>query len=125
MSKKHFPKFDRYICVGDTRTIERDGFEITARIEHDAHSTPDDADCYSERVKAAHRRDEWQYIGVVLSVSLRGVVLHDSTSLWGIECNLNQRANACIRDVADELLDEALDGARAKLDELLAARAAA
>ena len=40
--------FDKYACVGDISTVEKDGFLITATLDHDGDTRPDDFDCYDE-----------------------------------------------------------------------------
>jgi len=65
--------------------------------------------------------DEWFWCGIVLSVSRDGVVLDShAASLWGVECNYpvfrkRDRANAYLIEVANELLGEALEVARARV----------
>jgi hypothetical protein len=61
--------------------------------------------------------DEWCWVGVVLSVSKAGVVLNDyAASLWGIESEAGDYFN----DVANELLDEAVEAGEARLAALVA-----
>jgi hypothetical protein len=53
--------------------------------------------------------DEWWYIGVVLRVSKGDVMLSEhAASLWGIESDAGEH----LVDLANELLDEALDEGR-------------
>ena len=62
--------------------------------------------------------------GIVLSVSLEGVTLDDhAASLWGVEANYPGSDNAYLTEVANELLPEALDVARAVLARLRVAPA--
>lgn len=69
----------------------------------------------------AWREDEWFYCGIVLTVSRAGIILDDhAASLWGIEANYPDSDNAYLTDVANELLPEALDAARAALATLCA-----
>ena len=73
---------------------------------------------------AAWRKGDWFYCGIVLSVALEGVTLADNAaSLWGVEANYPGSDNANLTEVADELLPEALDTARAVLARLRAAPA--
>lgn len=60
--------------------------------------------------------DEWEYVGVVLTVEREGVRLTDDygAALWGIESD----AGDYLREVANQLLGDALDAARAKLAQL-------
>lgn len=63
--------------------------------------------------------DRWCYVGVVLSVSRGGYVLDDcAASLWGIESDSDDYHI----EVANELLDEALDCGRKALETILAAK---
>ncbi len=63
--------------------------------------------------------DEWRYIGIVVSVARKGVVLDShAASLWGIELNYPGSDNEYLAEVANELLGEALDVARATLAKL-------
>lgn len=75
----------------------------------------------AEAIMAAWRNDEWFYCGVVLSVSREGVTLADhAASLWGVEANYPGSDNSYLVEVANELLPEALDAARAALARLCA-----
>lgn len=130
--------FDRYVCQGDTIECEVDGFTVVARIEHDDDSDINDTDCFPEEYSAeifgedtpAHRadfekalaarraweRNEWHYSGVVLSVARNGVTLDNhAASLWGVERNFPGSDNSYLREVANELLPEALERGRAAL----------
>jgi hypothetical protein len=62
--------------------------------------------------------DEWHYVGVTVTVEKAGVRLNGQyeNALWGMESD----AGDYLREVANELLDDALDAARAKLAELCA-----
>ncbi|MFC2950799.1 hypothetical protein ACFOOP_02600 [Marinicaulis aureus] len=75
----------------------------------------------AEAIMAAWRNDEWFYCGVVLSVSREGVTLAGhAASLWGVEANYPGSDNSYLTEVANELLPEALDAARAALARLCA-----
>ena len=143
-------RFDTYVCEGDTVTTEANGYTVTARILRDdcpdapdqrqdgfwpsldphdagfigAGRSQDDLDTATARARAimdAWEQDEWFYCGVVLAVSRGGVVLDDhAASLWGIEANYPDSDNAYLSEVAEELLPEALDVARAALARLCA-----
>lgn len=75
-------------------------------------------------VMDAWRNGQWFWCGIVLSVSRNGVEIDDSAaSLWGIECNYpvfrkRDRANSYLIEVANELLGEALEVARARAAEM-------
>ena len=64
---------------------------------------------------AAWKNDEWFYCGVILSVAVDGLVLTDhAVSLWGIEANYPDSDHAYLSEVANELLSEAMDAAKAE-----------
>lgn len=63
------------------------GERYKIEFKHDIDSTPDDADCYSERDKQLWLSDNWYYVGVIvtpLDVPER-VQFELSDSLWGLE----------------------------------------
>ena len=68
----------------------------------------------------AWKADEWHYFGVAVTVSRSGVLLTGQYdhALWGIEGNYpgDKQKNDYLRSVANDLLPEALDAARNKLD---------
>ena len=108
-----------YVCADDSITAEVDGFVVTARLEYDPGEE-------SAAIIAAWDNDEWHYFGVVLSVAKEGVELDDhAASLWGIEGNFPRKDggldNSYFTETANELLDEALDSAKAVLARLIAA----
>lgn len=113
-----FPDFGRFVCEGDSQTIEHEGLTVTATVVHDYDSRPEDSDCYSAAKVAAWKRDEWHFCGIVLTVSKHGVELCDNVSLWGIERNYNVKANRYLREVADDLLPEAMEEAHKTLTKL-------
>ncbi|MEO5342210.1 MAG: hypothetical protein H7842_02530 [Gammaproteobacteria bacterium SHHR-1] len=130
--------FGRYVCVGDSIDCESEPFTVTARIEFDPDYRIDDNNyhnpdqsvtgCNDEQqekllaARSAWENDDWFYCGVVLSVSVAGVVLDKhAASLWGIECNYPGSDNSYLSDVANELLDEALEAGRQVLETVKAA----
>ena len=73
------------------------------------------AQAKAEAVMAAWKNDEWYYCGVILSVAIDGLTLDDhAASLWGIEANYPDSDNAYLSEVANELLPEALEAAKAE-----------
>lgn len=140
--------FNRYACDGDTITCGVDGSTVTARIERDDRTDrPDERDdgfwpscdpedagyvpsenfgeerTKAEAVMRAWLNDEWGYVGVCLTVEKDGILLTHpySNALWGVECNYPGDDNSYLRQVANDLLSEAVDEARAKLRELCGA----
>ena len=64
---------------------------------------------------AAWKNDEWFYCGIILSVEIDGLTLDRfGASLWGIEANYPDSDNAYLTEVANELLPEALEAAKAE-----------
>lgn len=144
----NFPRFDSYVCPGDHVSIEVDGFVVKARIRHDDNADAPDqmGDGFwpsldpksagyigpkSPRTLRRHHakalavmdaweRNEWWYCGIIVTVFKGGIELAHA-DLWGIEANYPGSDNAYLSDVADELLNEALDEARAKIATLCAA----
>ena len=81
----------------------------------------DAAQARAEAVMEAWRKDEWFYCGIVLSVRLDGIEIDDhAASLWGIEANYPDSDNAYLAEVANELLPEAIDAAKAERARLCA-----
>lgn len=116
------PHFDKYICVGDYITWQKDGFTFTATIHDDLDTTPDGADCYSEKKIQAWKDHDWFFCGIVISAEKEGVKLSDhAASLWGIECNYNKKANCYLRTVCTELQDDALIEANMQAQKIIQA----
>lgn len=127
--------FDSFVCMGDTIELDVEGFTITARLEHDEQSHIDDDDCHNVdqsvtgcddeqyatllKNRQAWLDGEWVYCGVVLSVSKAGVTLDNhAASLWGIEANYPTGDNKYLRDVANELLSDAVEQGHAIMIKL-------
>ena len=73
------------------------------------------AQAKAEAVMKAWKNDEWFYCGVILSAAIDGLELTDHVaSLWGIEANYPDSDNAYLTEVANELLSEALEAAKAE-----------
>jgi len=143
--------FDKYACHGDSITCTVDGFDVTARIYHDDHADapaemsdgfwpsldPKSAGYIGHRSKGtlarhmakaravmdAWKNDEWFYCGIVLTVHKAGIPVVEKyhVALWGIECNYPGSDNSYLTEVANDLLGEALDLAKANVSKLCAA----
>lgn len=80
----------------------------------------------AKEVLRAWEADEWFYCGVCVTIAKEGVQLTGQydNALWGVDCNYPGRSrfrpNSYLRCVANELLGEALDQAKAKLEQLAA-----
>jgi hypothetical protein len=64
--------------------------------------------------------DEWRWCGVVLSTSYNGrEILENAAALWGIESNYPDSDNSYLAEVADSLLDEALEASEKERAKML------
>jgi hypothetical protein len=118
-------KFDTYVCVGDSITIEKGAFTVRVHLEFDGDSRPSDCDCYSDDDVQRWRDDEWFYGGLVASVWIDDVCIDDhAASLWSIDCNFG-KDNAYLDDVAADLIAEIDFDALAARLAAMAAKAAA
>lgn len=133
-----FPKFDDYVCPGDSVSFEYNGVTYTTRIVFDEDYHIDDDDCHNTdqsvtgcsdehfkhllKARNAWFNDEWFYGGVVISAELGGWSSDYLASLWGIEVNYprsdGETDNSYLSEVADELLEEAITQAEKELREL-------
>jgi len=140
--------FDKYACVGDKITCEVDGFAATATVYRDDYSDApdkhddgfwpsndpkaagyvlpenyDDEFLKALRVMQAWKDDRWFYCGVAVTVERADIALNGkyANALWGIDCNYPGSDNAYLSEVANELLSEALDAAKASVGKLCAA----
>lgn len=129
-----FPgKFDRYVCIGDRLETSIGDIDFQAVIlrDEDAHINDDDShasadvtgadpetDKKIQAAKQAWYNNEWWYCGIVVTASKAGVEL-TSKSLWSIEANYPESDNNYLTEVANELLNEAIEPAKAALAELI------
>ena len=73
------------------------------------------AQARAEAIMTAWEAGDWFYCGVVLSVECDGVMIEEhAASLWGVEANYPDTDNSYLRQVANDLLPEALAAARAR-----------
>jgi hypothetical protein len=114
--------FDNTVCDGDSITCTTaDGFHCRARAHYDQDTVaPDDLPVAALE---AWNKDEWHYYGVAVTVSRHGVQLTGDYdhALWGIDGNFpNGEANRnwYLREVANELLPDAIEAAKKKIQEL-------
>lgn len=103
-----------YDFAGAVKMARRDGWGITSPPEG-ATKRQIAALAAREDFERLRRwcNDDWSYVGVVVTVSARGVEL-GSASFWGIE------SDACdyLLDVANELLPDAMGEARKRIAEI-------
>lgn len=131
--------FAPFACPGDSISCTVDGIDYVARLVFDSETKPMDYDvpgwCFyskapgrqgarNRKLIEAWKRDDWCYCGVVIAARKGDVELSDhAAALWGVEVNMPSRArnpNRHIRNVANSLLDEAVEHARAQLGRLAA-----
>jgi hypothetical protein len=107
MENKFAREFDKFVCVGDSISVDVGVARVVAHLEHDQDTLPSDFDCYEPADVARWKNGDWIYVGVVLSVWVDDVCLDKhAASLWGIEANFGGD-NSYLTEVANELLDEA------------------
>lgn len=108
----------RYYDIAEaTRIAKRDGWDAPPIGEGTAGQRAARAVEADFRRLRAWCNDGWYWVGVVLSVAKTGTILDKhAASCWGIESDSGEY----LTDVANELVDEALDVGRAKIKALLA-----
>jgi hypothetical protein len=143
--------FQSYVCPGDVISCEAGPFTVLAQVvPDDCLDAPDqrqdgfwpslyidapgfigpgsnhrqrfaEAQAKAEAIMESWRKGGWFYCGIVLSVSLDGVVLAShAASLWGIEANYPRTDNSYLTEVTNERLPEAVAIARETLVRLAA-----
>jgi hypothetical protein len=105
-----FKPFDRFVCIGDSRSVDVGPLRVVATIHADHDTTPEDFEHFggTDHVDA-WSRGEWFYCGIVLSVWCDEVCLTDhAASLWAIEANYPDSDHSYLTECANELIDEAV-----------------
>jgi hypothetical protein len=135
MSDSFNEKFNSYVCVDDSINAELNGIEYTATIHFDDHSHINDDDyhntdqnvtgCDDEQQKKllAARQEwfdgHWFYCGIIVSASKGGIDLGVHESLWGIEADYMDSDNSHLNQIANELLEQAIEQVPDKLADIL------
>lgn len=125
MSKYNIPHFDLFACIGDSVSWipshgNPAGLMLTATLVEDDTTSPDDFECYSQKKVKEWQDSEWQYVGIVLSVSRNGITLDcHAASLWGIACNYNAKSNLYLAQVCKDLEQDALGMGHKAIQRLL------
>ena len=115
-----FKPFDRFVCVGDSRSVDVGPLRIVATIHADHDTTPEHFEDFGGLDYVDEwNRGEWFYCGVVLSVYCEDVCLTDNAAaLWSIEANYPNNDNSYLTETANELIDEAVREGHAILARL-------
>lgn len=112
----HLARF--YDFAGAVRKARREGWRAPGCTGGTARQVAARAAEHDFNVLRAWCANEWHWCGVVVEVEREGVKL-GRASLWGIEdANYPGSDGAYLVDTASELIDEALDDARATLARL-------
>ncbi len=126
-TENKFPAFSKYVCAGDSVSVNCGPYTISALIVPDNDTRATDFDCYTPKQLEAWKRGEWQLYGMILSVWVDDYRLDShAASLWGIDCNfqgydaLPGSDNAYLQEIANDLLPEALERAETIRASLLA-----
>lgn len=115
-----FKPFDRFVCIGDSRSVDVGPLRVVATIHADHDTTPEDFEyCGGTDHIDAWERGEWFYCGVALSVYCDDICLTDhATSLWSLEANYPGSDHSYLTECANELIDEAVREGQAILARL-------
>jgi hypothetical protein len=127
----NIPSFDAYVCINDNIIFDYEGFTFTAHIEYDEFTKPTDFDCYAlddpdygeenREIVDSWEHNEWDYCGIILSATYNDIDITDhAASLWGLEDNFPGSDNSYLNEVVKELLPEALENAKAELENMRA-----
>jgi len=112
-----------YLDDSDMRPDERDEGFWPSQKPNDTGYCPynfDEAMARAKMVMAAWENDEWHYYGVAVTVFKNGVQLTPTYahSVWGIEGNYPDSNNDYFTEVANDILPEAIDDAKAVIKKL-------
>jgi len=112
-----------FVCLGDRKTAKiTESVQVVATVVHDHDTTPADFDCYGENEVRRWEDDEWDFVGIVLTLEVNGQEVATLGSLWGIERNLTAE-HSYFSECANDLIDP--DQIRDELEKLAAALAEA
>ncbi|QDH93030.1 hypothetical protein SEA_STEPHIG9_84 [Mycobacterium phage Stephig9] len=117
--------------VLDSKALgERDGFDLRVEVTYDEDGRPADYDCYDEATVKAWEEGEWEFTLLRVVASKRGHEL-GSAYLGGVERGWFPREDQAdlwvdplsdewIADYTDDMIEEALQQAKAELAALVA-----
>lgn len=70
----------------DSVTVERNGIGYRIDLHEDDRTTPAHADCYDAADVEAWKKDEWRYVGIIVTPVIDGMDLEScSVDLWSLE----------------------------------------
>lgn len=115
----NIPKFDSYVCAGDSVTFDHEGFTITVHVHYDPDTTPDCDEGLNKEAAASWRRDEWWYGFIEVRASKRGIVL-GRQYLGGYEVNFPGGTNDHLTQAVVEncMVEDAIQEAKDTIKEL-------
>jgi len=104
---------EKYAADGHSIACTVNGFDCIATLHHDSDTTPQECGMPDDAVQSWNN-GEWQYVGVAVTIYKNGIRLTGDydNALWGVECNYPDSDNSYLRDVANELLSEAIEQAK-------------
>lgn len=115
------PKFESYICVGDTIKWDEGKYSFVAEILEDDVTEVGHFDCYDKVDIERWKKGEWRYVGMVISVYVEDVkILSNATSMWGIECNFSASGNEGISELAYDLAAQCTPDVKKRVAEMKA-----
>lgn len=88
-----------HLRVIETRDIVHEGRTLTVTLVEDNDPRPDDYDCFDAAEIAAWKRDEWSFVGVLITEEGG----KDFDSLWAV---VYGRLNASTRITMDEIVSD-------------------
>lgn len=119
-------EFGEFVGFDESVSETRGGVTYTVTVVHDDQAHIDDDDIHREdrthpswedatdeayeramEARAAWFRNEWHYVGLVVSAQRDGWVRDHLASTWGLEANYPGTKNEYLNEVAGELIDEA------------------
>ena len=113
------PKFENYICVGDTIQWDEGKYSFVAEILEDDVTKVDHFDCYDKEDIERRNNGEWCYVGIVISAFAEDIkILSNAASMWGIECNFSDSGNEDISELAYELAAQCTPKVKKRVAEM-------
>ena len=115
-----FPSFPTYPCPSDRVQTTYGPFTIKAVLVYDNDTSPKDFEGYTPEDFDAWLRDDWCYVGVVLSLWRGNVCFDDSiASVWGIELGLRGTdERKYVNEAANDMLPVAIKRTHEVWDDL-------